>query len=282
MTSNPGDDLDAAWDPRGGTSETVLASGPDRDIGIAGELTWVGGTGKLLTNERVRFHEYMVYDTGRQPITRKELDGNDEAFTTILAIPGGMGGDGLSASFKGSTVMWKIRTSHDPANLVVTINTAPFRGLNGRPANGFGSTVMSQPAAASGPDFEMGFSLGPRAGSFVISLKSGSGFDLSLRDTGSGSEIRRLTESGGALVVGECVARGVARRAVGGVLSPIQRRRQAGSDITGIDGSGLTRITDTPEITEAWPTWSLDSLEVAYGARAGADWDIYAVAVTLP
>jgi len=83
LTTDPGADVDPAWDPRGGaiafmtykpgatgrpfdigavapdgTDERVLATGPNRDIGIGGELSWVGETGLLMTNERIFIHEY--------------------------------------------------------------------------------------------------------------------------------------------------------------------------------------------------------------------------------
>lgn len=121
LTSSPGDELDPAWDPRGGTiaymttkpgavdrpydigaidpdgtGKRVLATGPNLDIGIAGELSWVGETGLLMTNERISFHAYMTFDTAKAPFDRRSPDGDDDAFVSSLAIPGGMGGDGLS------------------------------------------------------------------------------------------------------------------------------------------------------------------------------------------
>ena len=75
LTTDLGADLDPAWDPRGdiiafmtskfralgrpyeiggvfpnGTDLRTLAGGPRFDIGIAGELAWIGDTGKLMTN----------------------------------------------------------------------------------------------------------------------------------------------------------------------------------------------------------------------------------------
>ena len=140
LTTDLGADLDPAWDPRGGaiafrtskpgatarsydigavapdgTDEQVLATGPNRDFGIGGELSWVGETGLLMTNERVMYHEYMAFDSGVAPFTRSASDGDDGAFARKLLIPGGMGGDGISVSRDGKMVMWRNRTSHDPA-----------------------------------------------------------------------------------------------------------------------------------------------------------------------
>ena len=101
-----------------GTNQRVLATGPNRDIGLAGELSWVGKTGLLMTNERISGHSYMTFDTAKAPFNRTVSDGNDAAFTRSLAIPGGMGGDGLAVSRDGSTAMWMIRTSHNPSSWV--------------------------------------------------------------------------------------------------------------------------------------------------------------------
>ena len=99
-----------------GTNQRVLATGPNRDIGLAGELSWVGKTGLLMTNERISGHSYMTFDTAKAPFNRTVSDGNDAAFTRSLAIPGGMGGDALAVSRDGSTAMWMIRTSHNPSS----------------------------------------------------------------------------------------------------------------------------------------------------------------------
>jgi len=80
LTTSLADDFNPTWDPRDGTiafmkskvgqrapydiggvapdgsSERVMAFGPAQDIGIAGELSWVGTSGWLATNERIVFH----------------------------------------------------------------------------------------------------------------------------------------------------------------------------------------------------------------------------------
>jgi hypothetical protein len=140
LTSSSADQLDPTWDPRDGTiafmqsqvgkgapydiggvapdgsSERIMAFGPKQDIGIAGELTWVGTSGWLITNERIVFHKYMIFDTAYEPFNREAKDGDDDAFSRVLEIPGGMRGDGFSVSRDGSTSMWKNRTSHNPAS----------------------------------------------------------------------------------------------------------------------------------------------------------------------
>lgn len=114
LTTDLGADLDPAWDPRGdiiafmtskfralgrpyeigggfpnGTDLRTLARGPRFDIGIAGELAWIGDTGKLMTNERISLHEYMTFDTEYAPFVRTDPDHGDDAFVRKLVIPGG-------------------------------------------------------------------------------------------------------------------------------------------------------------------------------------------------
>ena len=98
-----------------GTNQRGLATGPNRDIGLAGELSWVGKTGLMMTNERISIHSYTTFDTSKAPFQRVDTDSNDAAFTRSLVIPGEQGGDGLAVSRDGKTVMWMVRNSHNPA-----------------------------------------------------------------------------------------------------------------------------------------------------------------------
>lgn len=305
ITLNQGDDQDPAWDPRGrviaymktkngserpydiggvnpdSTNERVLATGPNQDIGIGGELAWVGSTGRLATNERITFHEYMTFNYNNAPFTRTAKDGDDDAFTRLLQIPGGMGGDGITVSRDGNTVMWMTRTSHNPSSYVITIRAAEFSSLTGQATNAHGTVLLTHSAAEMGPDFSRGFSLTPDGSLFVISLKSGDGYDLSLRDTATGEEIRRLTTNG----------------ETDGVMnlypdfSPDGQRvafeSQSGPEgnpdlyIIGRHGEGFEQITDTPDSSESRVSWSPDGEELAYGHKSHTadvpNWDIYVV-----
>ena len=171
---------------------------PERsfDIGIAGELSWIADTGLLMTNERISINEYMTFDTELAPFNRTVSDHDDDAFTRILVILGGQGGDGLAVSGDGETVMWLIRTSHDPNNYTVTVRIAELEGLENESANDAGRPLITHSARTQSPDFPMGFSLSEDGSTFAISLKSGHGFDLYLMDGSTGEEIRQLTTSG--------------------------------------------------------------------------------------
>ncbi len=220
LTSSSADQFDPAWDPRDdtiafmvskvgqgapydiggvapdGSSERVMAFGPAQDIGIAGELTWVGESGWLITNERIAFHEYMIFDTAYAPFNRDAKDDGDDAFTRVLEIPGGMGGDGFSVSRDGSKAMWKNRTSHNPDNFVITLRTAEPRALAGQSSAEFGDLLVTHSAAEDGPLFDQGFAMGPWGYSFAISQKTGSGFDIYTRSATDGEMESRLTDTG--------------------------------------------------------------------------------------
>ena len=179
-----------------GTDLRTLARGPRFDIGIAGELAWIGDTGKLMTNERISLHEYMTFDTEYAPFVRTDPDHGDDAFVRKLVIPGGQGGDGLAVSGDGETLMWRIRTSQDIKSFEVTVRIAELEGLTGASADTAGRALITHSTITQGPDYNRGFSLSHDGGMFVISLKNGNGFDLFLMDSSTGEKIRQLTTNG--------------------------------------------------------------------------------------
>ena len=102
----------------------MLATGPNRDIGLAGELSWVGETGLLMSNERIGIHSYTTFDTSKAPFNRVNTGGNDAAFTLSPVIPCGQRGEGLAVSTDGKFVMWMVRNSHNPTSYVNTVRIA--------------------------------------------------------------------------------------------------------------------------------------------------------------
>lgn len=307
LTTDPGTDVDPAWDPRGttiaymtskpdalerpfdigsvsrnGADITTMATGPNSGIGIAGELAWVGTTGKLMTNERVGIHSYMTFDTAQAPFTRT-TNVDDDAFTRNLIIPGGQGGDGLAVSRNGETVMWMIRNSHDPSSYVVDVRIAEISSLTGQSANDAGRVLFTHSAATDGPDFNRGFGLSADGEVFVVSLKSGAGYDLFLMDSTSGEEIEQLTNTGASAGEhnlypeispdGEWVA----------FSSQSDSDGRADIAVVKADGTSFAKVTDTVDVSEMRPSWSPEGMEVAYQGQdyseANPNWDIYRVPV---
>lgn len=308
LTTDPGADQDPAWDPRGttiafmtskpgaldrpydigginqnGAELTTMAVGPNSGIGIAGELAWVGDTGRLMTNKRMSIHSYMTFDTSKAPFNRTVTSGDDEAFTKSLVIPGGQGGDGLAVSRDGSTVMWMIRTSHDPSSYVVTVRIADVASLTGQSANDAGRALITHSAVTDGPEFNRGFALSADGSEFVVSLKSGNGFDLYLMDSATGEELQQLTSSG--VSAGE--------HNLYPDISPdgtwVAFSSQTGPDarpdiyVVKTDGTGVAKVTDTPDISEMRPSWAPEGMDIAYQGQdfseANPNWDIYRVPV---
>lgn len=304
LTTSSADQFDPAWDPRDGTiafmqsqvgqgapydiggvapdgsSERVMAYGPSQDIGIAGELTWVGESGWLITNERIVFHEYMIFDTAYEPFNRDTKDDGDDAFTRVLEIPGGMGGDGFSVSRDGSRAMWKNRTSHNPDNFVITLRGSETGALAGQSSAEFGDLLVTHAAAEDGPSFDRGFGMGPAGYTFAISQKTGSGFDIYLRSAIDGEMEARLTDSGngGAMNINPDISPEFQWVAFS---SAPDSDSHSDIYIVSDDGGELLQITHTPNISERWPTWSPDGLSLAYAAMdhesASPNWDIYVV-----
>ncbi|MBC8279766.1 MAG: PD40 domain-containing protein, partial [Chloroflexi bacterium] len=285
MTCKP-DALERPFDigsvSRNGADITTMATGPNSGIGIAGELAWVGTTGKLMTNERVGIHSYMTFDTAQAPFTRT-TNVDDDAFTRNLIIPGGQGGDGLAVSRNGETVMWMIRNSHDPSSYVVDVRIAEISSLTGQSANDAGRVLFTHSAATDGPDFNRGFGLSADGEVFVVSLKSGAGYDLFLMDSTSGEEIEQLTNTGASAGEhnlypeispdGEWVA----------FSSQSDSDGRADIAVVKADGTSFAKVTDTVDVSEMRPSWSPEGMEVAYQGQdyseANPNWDIYRVPV---
>ena len=234
----------------------------------------MGKTGQLMTNDRISIHKYMTFDTSKAPFDRTSSNGNDDAFTQSLVIAGGMGGDGLSASRDGLTAMWMTRISNDLSSWVVTVRTSAISDLIGQLANDFGRALLRECR-----DFNRGFSMAPDASVFVVSLKPGDGYDLSLRDIFTGEKIQRLTTTGasdGALNMHPDVSpHGLL------VAFSAQDNVEANGDlyVIRIDGTGKAKVTSSPDSNDLRPSWSPNGNQLACQSRNDAsnnpNWDIY-------
>ena len=154
------------------------------------------------------------------------------------------------------------------------MRTAAVSDLSGQSASEFGRVLLTE-----GRDFNRGFSMAPDASFFVVSVKSGDGYDLSLRDIFTREEIQRLTTTGasnGALNMYPDVS-------PDGLLVAFsaQGNAEANGDlyVIRIDGTGMAKVTSSPDSSELRPSWSPDGNRLAFQSKNDAsgipNWDIY-------
>jgi hypothetical protein len=193
LTMNKGQDTIAAWDPRGETivymrsaattgsgvpynlyqvqadtpGESVFATGPTSGFGLANNPAWIGSTGYMGIEERCVYHEYLKFDASKAPFTRTAYDGNDAAFTRLLAISGGGGGGRMIFSKNGLTAMWRWSTSGGSGTQ--QIRYGPVSGFGGQAASSIGSLLI-QTYHATEQRMLSGMALSPDGLMAIISL----------------------------------------------------------------------------------------------------------------
>jgi hypothetical protein len=296
ITFDTGHELDPQWDPASetiafqtdrspagtsvrnigsvqadGSGEGNMAVGPNSGFGVGGPMSWVGTTGLLMVNERVVFHEYMTFDTSQAPFTRTATDGDDEAFTRELLITGGGGGDFMTASRDGSTVLWRFSTSGGAGT--AGLRVGPFSSLTGQDADATGTLLFSD-FDATAATLMNGAALTPDGSQVVISLPSGDGSDLFLYSASDPPALLgQLTFTGASM--------GENNRSPD--ISPDGTRvafssTPVGDDtdlyLVGLDGTGLTQLTSTDR-SEAEPSWSPGGDRIAFQRADDDGWNIY-------
>ena len=306
LTRSTGVDIAPAWDPASetiaymtvagsvqnigrvradGTGEGPMATGPNSPFGIGFSLSWVGGTGLLMTNEQVSLHEYMTFNSALAPFTRTVSNGSDAAFTQKLVIPGGGGGGLIRVSRNGSTVLWQ---HNDTANTGPNqIRVAPFSALTGQDTNAVGTRLV--PLDRTGFYF-LGAALTPNGSQFVISKPSGTGNDLFLHNSSDGSLVRQLTTSGASSGAdnrnpdispdGTKVAFGSNYNGAGGLLPRLNLF------LINLDGTGLMNITNSSTFSALEPSFSADGQRLAFrgvdSTSPAPNNDIYVCTLTAP
>lgn len=257
-----------------GENQGVLATGPGPagDIGIGGHIAWVGQTNVLLTNERNVFHEYMAIDATQAPFSRTAFDGEDAAFTKLLHIPGGMGGDGITASRDGRMVLWRHR---EGATGPVSLRLAPYNTLTGQDTNAVGTVLMTDSTDAAAFANGVALSPGGERYAFTWSANSEGGTDLYIADGVPGGQLRRLTTTGD----GGFTNRAPAFSPNGQfILFDALSDGQYDLWIVNVETEEVTRLTDTPGLHEANATWAPDGKNIAFQMSGeGMPTNIYVV-----
>ncbi len=296
VTFDSGNELDSQWDPASetiafqtdrapagtsirnigavqadGTGEGNIAIGPNSGFGVGGPMSWVGSTGLLMVNERVVFHEYMTFDTSQALFTRTVSDGDDEAFTRELLIPGGGGGDFITVSRDGSTVLWRYSTRGGAGTAL--LKTAPFSTLAGEDADAAGS-LLFEDADEVVHTLKNGAALTPDASQVVISLPSGDGFDLFLYDVSSPPVfVRQLTSTGASAGANNGVP-DVSPDATQVAFARTVPGEDTDLYLVGLSGTGLTQLTFTDR-SESEPSWSPGGDRIAFQRADDDGWNIY-------
>jgi len=262
---NPGDWRDIGGVDADGSSERLLASGPQSPFGIApGDFSWIGDTGIMSTGETVSLHEYLTFDVSKAPFTRTAFNGADAAFGVALQVNGGGGGGLFRVSRDGSTALW--RYSSSGGNGRTTIRTAPYVSLSGQGASSLGTVHLDETSAFGAAQlFTQGGAISPDGSFIVIARNQGTGFDLWRYQTDQSVAPIALTTSG--------LTSGAFNRLC--EISP-DGKTIAYSFYSGLegdtndiylmdaDGSNVRNLTQTQTISEANPTWSPDGKWIAY------------------
>jgi len=261
-----------------GSNQGILADGPgpSGDIGIGGHIEWLGTSNLLLTNERNVFHEYMAIDSTMAPFSRTVFDGSDDAFTKILHIPGGMGGDGITSSRDGKTVLWRHR---EGASGTVSLRTASYNTLNGQNTNAIGTVLITDSTDAAA--FANGVALSPGGDryAFTWGANSTDGADLYVADAVPDGQLTRLTFNGDEGFTNRAPAFSPDGRFI---LFDALSDGQYDLWIIDVDMDETTRLTNTPDLHEANATWSPDGSRIAFQmSGAGLPTNIYVADIAI-
>lgn len=260
-----------------GSVERTAAVGPSNPLGFITSPSWIGESGSLMLAEKVNISEYLAFDASQAPFVRSLPNGNDEAFTVkLVALPGSGStigaGDHVRVSRDGSTVAWRITgggTCND-----TRIRVAPFDSLNGQIADDVGEVVVSDYCSPSTHElFVEGFALTPDGSQLIVSRPVRPSTpedifpptDLFIYSTsGGGGAGTPLTTSG----AGDGYHNEFPDVSPDGTKVAFTQRNPDGAEIytIGLDGSDLTRVTDSGGKGAREPSWSPDGRSIVFSS----------------
>ena len=293
LTSSPFDDTAPKWHPSNGkiayhrlngsavmelgsvnsdaTGEGLMVGGlVQPPYGYTTLISWLGSTNTLLCVETNTFHELLALNSGLAPFTRTVADGNDAAFTRKLFVPGGRYSNCFVASRDGGTVAWRDQPNAGGTN-TLTIRSSPYIPLSGQDSNAFGTVVLTATDPSIGT---RGMALSPDGSKLVISMPSGSGFDLwAYNTTGVGAPVQLTTDglSGNLNLNADISPDGTK------ILYQHNTGAPGSSDLwlMNLDGSGKTNLTQTNGVDESAPSWGPDGTQYAFARIDSTESNIY-------
>ena len=274
-----------------GTDERLIASGPQSPFGIAPfGISWVGDTDFLMTTESVFLHEYLSFDTTVAPYTRSDRDGDDGGFRRRLLIDPGGGGELFTVSRDGSTALWRFSTRGGRGD--VSLRSAPFITLTGQSAQAIGTVHITESLPDFSPPHIRGASLFSDGSQFIVSLRSGEGYDLfRYSTTGAFSPIQLTTrgETNGAWHNLPQVSPDDSTVAFA-FRDPTSAEAQTEIYTLDLEAGAIANVTQTPNLNESHPSWSPDGTRLVYQradtVESGAlregelgNWNLYVIAL---
>lgn len=304
MTFNQTTDFAPTWDPRGGTiayvrlkdgttsifdaykvdssnqgGEQPLLTGLTTDFGVAVGLSWIGKSGFLAVEEAISGFEVLNFNTLLAPFNRTIANGADQANALLLSIDGGGGGSLTKISRDGSTALIRFSTTGSSGN--ISIRVGPVSSMTGQVSSSFGTAIISENAGGDSR-YLNGGALSPDGSNLVLSYStvqsSTAPHDLFYGSVGG--TLLNLTDSSAQSITN-----------IQPDISPdgTQIVFARGTNGTGnsrdlylidIDGTGLTQLTDTPNFSENYPSWSPDGSSIAFsGIHTGSTSEVPALMV---
>lgn len=309
LTTNPANDIQPAWSPDGrtivfvsdrlggkdgydlfainpdGTDERLLAQFTVTDPwgGRFGQPGWLGGD--LLVMDHKYFWEIMRFSLNKAtldnalPVRRDIWDGDSQYLTRLLFVPGGQGASS-PISLDGSQIAWAAMTDiwdRVPPERWRHQVRIYYGGLETFVGNTDSAGTVVFEAEPGGFIEEYGsIAFSPDGKKLLISAcvrgwTEGKGRDLYLVDLTT-RKAQRLTSTGEEGYDNT----GVAWSAQNVIIFASGKRNGGNYDLFVMypDGSGFTRLTDTPW-NEIQPSWSPDGTRFVFASDKEGNYDLY-------